>query len=743
MDAVRRNSSEYSGSDGRSVSSCIVKQDFTKQEKAQGRSKVYGLILTDPYALSAILPALLTGAIPVFTFFFLGTILNELTLYSHDKTHNPMPEVSNQCLFMFAVTMVVMCCNALSSGLWIKIGSRVSTKLKDEIFTHIMTYDVAFYDTHSIGGLLTILGEDTAVIQECFGIQKGLQIQQLGQFVVGFICTMVYSWRLGLILLAVIPVVVVVMLSFHPIIHKNAVARFKHIAATITIAEETISAIRTVRGYNREEADTARFEDRAQKAAKFERNIGWSIGSMFFVVMTICWGFVLGILYYSSTLVGTIQNGKEFQMGTMFSCFGFSMMGCIGIVMLENSVQAENRAIVASARVISLTSYQPSINFEGGIKYDDFKGHIKFTNVSFCYPTRNVMALTNVTFEVNPGEIIALVGHSGSGKSTCVQLIERYYDVTEGIITIDGYDIKEIDPRWLHRKIALVSQEPMLFEGTVRKNVLYGVEEKLSDDQVWAALEIANAKKFVTKFDNQLNQIIGDKGSTVSGGQRQRIAIARAVIKDPVILMTDEATSALDSESEKKVQNALDKILATRTGVVVAHRLTTIRNATRIYVFDAGKIEETGTHDELVAKGKIYYNLVKRQLQQADVEKIEQMQKAAKEAEGSDSSSHDDKPKTEEKKEKSSSSSDDEPEPKKEEKKEEPKPEEKKEEPKPEPEKEKSSSSSDEETGSKKEKSDSSSDSEDSDSDLSSLSSGEGSESTLSSDSSKSSSNKQ
>lgn len=634
----RRNSSEYSNSnsDGRSVSKCIVQQKFSDEERSKARGRVYGLLLKNPLAITAFIPTIIAGGIPVFTFFFLGNILNYLARFSTSTDgYDPVHDASLQCIYMLLVSIACALCRGFSSALWIRVGARISTYIRDDIFTHIMQYDVAFYDTHSIGGLLTILGEDTAVIQECFGMTKGLQVQQLGQFLVGWICTMVYSWKLGLIMLCLIPVVVAIMLTFHPFIDRNAKARFRHIAQSVTIAEETISAIRTVRGYNREEEDTKRFTEQAIQASGYEKGIIYLIGSMFFCVMLIVWGCVCGLLYYSSTFVGKQENGRTFQVGTMFSCFGFSMMGSMAIVMLENSIQAEQRAVTASARINTLISYQSSINFDGGEKFDDFKGCIKFQNVSFSYPTRpGVLALKNVSFEVNPGETVALVGHSGSGKSTCVQLIERYYDVSEGVITIDGHDIKEIDPHWLHRKMALVSQEPVLFQASVRENVLYGAEGEKTDDDVWAALEAANAKKFVTKFDGKLDQLVGDKGSTVSGGQRQRIAIARAVIKDPVILITDEATSALDSESEKKVQNALDKILETRTGVIVAHRLTTIRNAKRIYVFDAGVIQEVGNHEELVAKQGYYYNLVKRQLQKQEEE--------AKKPEAAKSASEDD-----------------------------------------------------------------------------------------------------
>ena len=529
-----------------------------------------------------------------------------------------MPDVSQQCLYMLYITLAVVVMKFFSSLCWIRIGARMLTHVKNEIFTHIMQYDVQFYDTHSIGLLLSILGEDAAVIQECFGATKNLQIQQLGQFVIGFIMIVVNSWKLGLMLLCIVSICVAVMLSFHPHIKKNGIKRFIHIADSTTIAEETIAAIRTVRGYNREEEEIARFSKEAETASQYEKKTVIFVGTMFGTVMIFVWGLVLCILYYSTTLIGKEENCKIFAAGTVFSIFGYAMMSCFGIVGLENSIQGEQRAITASTRIISLIKYQTSINFEGGRILDNFGGHIEFKNVSFSYPSRpNVFAVKSISFEVKPGQTVAIVGHSGSGKSTCIQLIERYYDVSEGMILVDGVDIKDVDPHWLHRKLALVSQEPNLFQASVRENVLYGIQDKNSktDDDVWAALEQANAKKFVLKFDNQLDQLVGDRGSTVSDGQRQRIAIARAVIKDHVVLLCDEATSALESESEKKVQIALDKILETKTGIIVAHRLTTIRNAKIIYVFDAGEIVEIGNHEELIEKNGVYYDLVKRQLQ--------------------------------------------------------------------------------------------------------------------------------
>jgi ABC-type multidrug transport system fused ATPase/permease subunit len=291
------------------------------------------------------------------------------------------------------------------------------------------------------------------------------------------------------------------------------------------------------------------------------------------------------------------------------------MFGVMGILMLQGTMQGEQKVIAAGARILKLAEYKATVAFDGGDTINDFHGHIEFQNVSFKYPTRDVYVLKNVSFEIKPNQMGALVGHSGSGKSTCVQLIERYYDISEGVILLDGKDIKTLDLHWLHQKIALVQQEPTLFLLSVRENIKYG-SRNATEQQVLAAAEVANARKFVEKLDHGFDQLVGEKGSSLSGGQRQRVAIARAVVKNPVILVTDEATSALDADSEKKVQLALDTVMAGRTAVVVAHRLSTIRNAHIIYVFDAGEIKESGTHETLLELQGTYYNLVKRQLTQ-------------------------------------------------------------------------------------------------------------------------------
>ena len=582
----------------------------------------------DPYAKLGVIPSMITGAAPIFGYLVFGYVLQYMGEFSAGSLNDPMPKITKCILWQLGITLLCGITRFVSSFVWIRVGAHISVTIRDQLFSHFMRDDITFFDVNQIGALLTVLSEDTAVIQECFGSTKAQQFQFFGQYLIGVILIFVYSWKVGLIFLCLTPVVIIIMLSFHPHIAHNAIIRFKHIAASMTIAEETLSSIRTVRSFNQEQREIKRCRVQYDLAAKRDKRVGILLTSMFSLVMMLLWTTVIGCFYFAATRVGHNENGKYFDTGKVFSIFGFCFFSGFALVMLENSIQAEQRSITAGARVTKLLQHQPDVPFEGGevLSDDFFKGHIIFRNVSFHYPTRDKYVLKNVSWECKPGQMAALVGHSGSGKSTCVQLLERFYDVTEGIILIDGHDIKTLDPRWLHRKTALVSQEPTLFQMSVRDNVLYGAPPGTTDEEVLGALEIANAKKFVMKLDHQLDQLVGERGSCLSGGQRQRVAIARAVIKNPVIMITDEATSALDADSEKKVQAALDKVLEGRTSVVVAHRLSTIRNANIIYVFDTGEIVEIGTHDELVQKKGPYYNLVYRQLAKDNKDNKENME---------------------------------------------------------------------------------------------------------------------
>jgi ABC-type multidrug transport system fused ATPase/permease subunit len=252
---------------------------------------------------------------------------------------------------------------------------------------------------------------------------------------------------------------------------------------------------------------------------------------------------------------------------------------------------------------------------KGGSRIENFRGKVEFRNVWFKYPTRaTVWVLKNVSFSVEPGEIAALVGHSGSGKSTIVQLLMRFYDVNEGEILLDDVPLRNLDPRWVHQVIGVVQQDPQVFSMSIADNIRYSVGVAATDEEIVQAARVSYADEFIRGFEDGYDTLVTEKGGNLSGGQRQRVAIARAIIRNPTILITDEATSALDAASEKEVQRALDGVMAGRTSLIIAHRLGTIRAARMIYVFEMGELVEAGTHDELLAREGHYAKLVRRQL---------------------------------------------------------------------------------------------------------------------------------
>ncbi|KAH0790682.1 ABC transporter family protein [Histomonas meleagridis] len=611
-----KRQSEYSIDMSLSVEK--VTGDYNKREEFSARLTLYGMVMKYPKAIIGVLPSLVFGAIPILSFLFFGNIINALTAF--ESTHGEerdFDSVRNNTIYLVIIAIVEMICKFLDSFLWIKVGSEFVNDLRGNVFEKIMMSDVSFFDITPIGEILTLLGEETQSVQDNFGITKGQQFQFIGQFLVGIIFSYIYSWKMALIATCVVPYFIIVIAICSKYIDRHLNLKFYYTGKQITIADETLSNIRTVRGFNREDAEYERFMVETRRTTHEDRLTSLFITIMFVLVDLGTWTMIVGNIYYGGTLV---EDG-ELNAGNLLSIFGYLMFGCIAIISLQMSMQGEEQAIHAGKKILEILRSEPRIPFSGGEIIENFKGHIEFRNVSFKYPTRDVYVLKNVSFEIKPGQMGALVGHSGSGKSTCVQLLERFYDVTEGVILLDGKDIKTLDPRWLHQKTSLVSQEPILFQLSVKDNIKYGVRDA-TDDMIREAAEKANAIKFIEKLEGKFDYFVGEKGDTVSGGQRQRIAIARALIKDPVILITDEATSALDSASEKKVQIALDEVMKNRTSVIVAHRLSTIRNAHVIYVFDAGEIKEIGNHESLVKKRGHYYDLVRRQMTEEDIQKI-------------------------------------------------------------------------------------------------------------------------
>lgn len=585
------------------------------EEVKHVKSNIYKVLWSDTRVKIAVLPTFIIGSVNAIYYLFFAPYHNILAELLKNPVDSPMKELQNYVIYAALVAFVYAVCQFIDTWCWNQSGSNVAVKLRRDMFNNLMRCDVEFFDRNPIGGLLTLLSEDSKTIQNAFGTTKSVQIQSIARFLLCTILTFIYDWKMGLILFSSSIILTIIYAIFLPKISQKFAEKFTFVGGMVTIAQESISSIRTVRSYNQENSTFDRFHDQSAEATQRESFVLTQISFMFDFLNVVFWAAYVVCFYYGCLLVSKGNIG----IGQLLAFTSLCFTANVAVGAICNNSYIEARALEAGVRIMQLAHKKPNIPFDGGIQLNDFKGHIVFQNVSFKYPTRDVYALKNVSFEVKPCQIVALVGHSGSGKSTCVQLIERYYDVTEGTILIDGHDIKTIDPRWLHRQIALVSQEPTLFRTTIRANILYG-SHSATEEQILDAVEIANAKKFIEKFPNKFEEMIGEKGVSLSGGQKQRIAIARAVIRDPVVLLTDEATSALDTNSERKVQKALDGIMKNRTSIVVAHRLSTIKNAGKIYVFDSGEIKESGSHEELVAIKGFYYNLVERQLGENDSE---------------------------------------------------------------------------------------------------------------------------
>ena len=608
MSTKKRRSSEYSSGNK------FIKEEkdeikITKEEETEAKSHLYSILFSEKLTWFALIPSLLVGIVSPLLWYLFGQIVNILSSYQGINFEQKWSEFFKIAINLFYLSIYAGISMFFNSLLWIRLGAKLSTSIRQTLFENMMKSDITFFDITPIGNIMTLLSEDAQLVQNAFGKMKSNQVSSLALFFFGVILSFITNWKLSLIAYLVIPINLIYISLFSNSITTNADLSYKHTSIAMTIAEESISFIRTIKSFNRENKQLELFNEQTNESQKYEKEIGFLMAWMFNVSITFIWLSIIGLLYYGSILV----SNYELSVGELVSLFGYIINSTLSLVALQSTMSSEQKAIAAGARILKLSKYQGLIDFSNGIEISNFKGEIEFKNVSFKYPTRNVYVLKNVSFKISPGQMAAFVGHSGSGKSTIVQLLERFYDIEEGEILLDGINIKEINSRWLHQVTSLVSQEPNLFKMSIEENIKYGYENATFEEIRESAI-LSNSLTFIEQMENKIQTLIGEKGLTISGGQRQRIAIARAIIKKPIILITDEATSALDASNEKEVQIALDTVMKNRTSIIVAHRLSTIINSNIIFVFDNGEIKERGNHEELLNLKGVYYNLIERQL---------------------------------------------------------------------------------------------------------------------------------
>ncbi|KAF7730808.1 Multidrug resistance protein 1 [Apophysomyces ossiformis] len=569
-------------------------------------SKLDILMVTVAIVLSACIGALQPVSIIIY-----GQILKSLSVSLSD-TDGLLAMTTPAILSFVYMGTAVTVAGYLANFAWIYTGANQARRIRTLYVHAIMRQDMAWYDKSEEGSLATRLAADTQIVQDGISEKFGLMVLSIGQFAAGFIVAFIKGWRLAVVMLAAVPVLGISGTVMDHFATKYTVNAQNAYADAGSVAEQVFAGIRTVYAFSLQKRFSKRYDMELDKAMKagFRRGIISGIGFGVFL-FTVLATYGLAFWYgYRLVLQGQLDGP------TVVVVFFAMITGASALLELPPNLLAVSSACGAAYKVFSVIDRVPDIDpySKEGVVPQKMEGEIEFRNVQFKYPTRpDVVVLKNLTLKIRPGMTVAFVGPSGSGKSTTIQLLQRFYDPIDGQVLLDGHDLKSLNVHWLRQQIGVVSQEPVLFNMTIRQNLLMGISHDVSEEEMIEACKKANCHKFISQLPQKYDTIVGEHGGMLSGGQKQRVAIARAIIKNPPILLLDEATSALDTQSERLVQKALDAAAESRTSIVVAHRLSTIRNADLIVVMEQGVVVEQGKHNELLEKGGVYAQLVARQ----------------------------------------------------------------------------------------------------------------------------------
>lgn len=519
--------------------------------------------------------------------------------------------VNETTILLISIFLVIALMSFFRIYLFGVVTQKSLALLRTETYKHLISSPMSFFSSKRVGELSSRITTDIALLEETFSTTIAEIIRQAITIPVALFFLLFISPRLTVFMISVIPVVALIGIFFGKYIKKLSKHAQDDIAESNGVVDETLHGIASVKAYANEFFEIARYKKSIDSSVNTSiKNAKWR-GAFIGLIMFAAGAAIVSIIWYGLHMVqvGEITIGELLQFAIYSALLGVSFGGSAELfAKLQKAIGATEHLM----DILEETTENVTLEKSERIS---IKGNIAFNNIEFSYPSRrDIEVIKDVSFNVEKGKQIAFVGPSGSGKTTIAALLYRFYNADKGIITIDGKNIKDYQLSEIRNEMAMVPQEVMLFGGSIKENIEYG-KPGATEEEIFEAAKQANALQFIESFPEKFETLVGDRGIQLSGGQKQRIAIARAILKNPSILVLDEATSALDSESERLVQEALERLMKGRTSLVIAHRLSTIKNADNIIVLDNGKIKETGTHSELIQlENGIYKNLSTLQL---------------------------------------------------------------------------------------------------------------------------------
>ncbi|ANB12244.1 ATP-binding cassette alpha-factor transporter STE6 [Sugiyamaella lignohabitans] len=587
------------------------------------------VILTIGYICSVISGA----ALPMFTLVF-GNLTQEFSSFFTSTNADPnkfQAAINHNALYFLYLGIGIIVFSFLDTYIHVDRGEVLTARIRQQYLKAILRQNIAYFDKLGSGEVTTRITNNTNSIQEGISQKAGMIVSGLSTFIAALVIGFVRSWRLAVILLSVVAAISISMATGSVFIVKYSTKSSAAYGKGATVAEEAISSIRNTIAFGAQKRLVEKFDSHLRETMKFgifkDRSLTALVAWLWSVIY-----FTYALAFWQGSRF--IASG-EMNVGSVVTVIMSMMIGAFQLGQIAPSLQAVTVALSSAKTVFEAIDRVPVIDSDSneGDIIENIQGHIELKDVRFVYPSRpDVEVLHSLDLEVKPGQTVALVGMSGSGKSTIIGLLERFYQPLSGSVKIDGRDISELNLKWLRQQISLVSQEPTLFAVSIYENICYGLigspfenaPEEKKRELVVEACKFSNAWEFIQNLTDGLDTNVGDRGFLLSGGQKQRIAIARAIISNPKILLLDEATSALDTKSEGVVQEALDRASKDRTTIVIAHRLSTIKDADKIVVMSQGDVVEQGSHQELLSKQGVYYELVQAQSISMHIEHLDE-----------------------------------------------------------------------------------------------------------------------